>query len=89
MGVDIRLPIGGLFAILGAMLLGYGLITHGNEMYVQKSLGYNINLWWGLVMLAFGLIMLWFSRRGTASAKTEEEMEAEQAAKGERVAPRH
>ena len=90
MGIDIRLPIGGLFSILGAMLVGYGLFTHGNAMYVEKSLGYNINIWWGLVMLVFGGLMLFYSRRGTAAAKTEEEMEAEAAAvKGERGAPRH
>lgn len=58
--IDIRLPIGGLFSILGLMLIGYGIMTHGNEMYDVKSLGYNINLWWGLVMLAFGAAMLYF-----------------------------
>jgi drug/metabolite transporter (DMT)-like permease len=58
MGMDIRLPIGGLFSILGVMLVVYGFMTQGNEMYVLKSEGYNINIWWGIVMLVFGLIML-------------------------------
>ncbi len=58
MGMDIRLPIGGLFSILGVMLVVYGVITRGSEMYVTKSEGINVNIWWGLVMLAFGLVML-------------------------------
>jgi hypothetical protein len=28
-----------------------------------RSLGININLWWGLVLLAFGALMLWLARR--------------------------
>jgi len=29
----------------------------------EKSLGINVNLWWGLVLLAFGLVMLWLAFR--------------------------
>lgn len=62
MGVDIRLPIGGMFAILGALLFVYGLVTNGNEMYA-RSLQINVNVWWGLVMLVFGVLMLGFGLR--------------------------
>lgn len=58
--IDIRLPIGGLFTVLGLMLIGYGVMTHGNVEMYAKSLGYNINIWWGLVMLVFGATMLFF-----------------------------
>lgn len=68
MGVDIRLPIGGLFTVLGAMLMVYGFMTRGAEMY-QKSLGYNVNLSWGFVMLVFGLIMLFFAIKGGKAEK--------------------
>lgn len=71
-GLDIRLPIGGLFAVLGLLLGGYGLATAGDAARYASSLGVNINLWWGLVMLAFGLLMLAAAlraRRG-ASAQT-------------------
>ena len=61
--VDIRIPIGLMFAILGVIITVYGVITgSGNEMY-QKSLGININLIMGILMLIFGVIMLWFSRK--------------------------
>jgi hypothetical protein len=50
MGLDIRLPIGLMFSILGLLLTGFGLF--GDKTIYQKALGININLWWGLVMLA-------------------------------------
>jgi uncharacterized membrane protein len=57
-GLDVRLPIGGLFAVLGMILTGYGIATAGDPTHYARSLSININLWWGLVMLAFGLILL-------------------------------
>jgi hypothetical protein len=65
MGLDIRLPIGMLFGILGALLILYGLV--GDQTIYQSSLGININLWWGVVMLIFGVIMAYFGRRGERS----------------------
>ncbi len=68
MRLDIRLPIGGMFFLFGVILAIYGLATGGNEMY-QRSLGVNVNLWWGLVMLIFGGLMLIFglkSRKPTS-----------------------
>ena len=62
MGLDIRVPIGGMFSILGFMMLVYGVFTWGSEMYA-RSLGHNINLLWGLVMLIFGVLMLYFGVR--------------------------
>jgi hypothetical protein len=61
MGLDIRLPIGLLFAGLGGLLAVYGLA--GDPALYGRSLGININLWWGLVMLAFGVIMILLGRR--------------------------
>jgi len=64
--LDLRLPIGGLFVVLGVMLAGYGLVTSGNtEMYL-KSGGMNINLIWGIVMLITGAIFLLLAKRGAA-----------------------
>lgn len=66
--LDLRLPIGGLFAVLGVMLAGYGLATASNtEMYV-KSGGMNINLIWGVVMLITGMIFLFLAKRGAAKS---------------------
>lgn len=60
MGLDIKIPIGLMFTIFGVILGVYGFFTTGNEMY-EKSLNININLWSGLFMLAFGVLMLLFS----------------------------
>ena len=54
MGLDIRLPIGGLFSILGVLLVGYGLLSDPG-IYV-RSLGINVNLWWGVALLVFMLV---------------------------------
>ena len=61
MNFDLRLPLGLMFTEFGAMLSIYGL-TSDKPMY-EKSLGMNINLGWGLVMLVFGVIMLVFALR--------------------------
>ncbi len=61
--LDVRIPIGGMFAIIGAILTGYGLVSE--DAIYQRSLGINVNLWWGLVLLAFGLVMLAFAYRAT------------------------
>jgi hypothetical protein len=67
MGLDIRTPIGLMFGIFGLLLTGYGLMTRGSEIY-QRSLGYNINLEWGIVLLVFGAVMLWLGRKGGKQA---------------------
>jgi hypothetical protein len=61
MTLDIRIPIGLLFAILGALLVAYGLVS--DPAIYRRSLGININLWWGLAMLVFGALMITFGRR--------------------------
>jgi hypothetical protein len=62
MGFDIRMPIGMLFTLFGILLIGYGAATRGNAMYAEHSLGLNMNLWWGVALLAFGLVMLSLTR---------------------------
>ena len=65
MSLDIRIPIGLLFCIIGAILMVYGVGTWGKGMYAL-SLGYNINLSWGGVLGLFGVAMLWLARRAAA-----------------------
>ena len=62
-GMDIRAPIGGLFTLLGLMLVGYGLLATESTSAATLSAGTNVNLWWGLVLLAFGIFMLLLARR--------------------------
>ena len=65
MNFDLRLPIGLMFSLFGAMLTLFGLATTNKEIYEQHSLGININLSWGLVLLAFGLFMLLLTWRAS------------------------
>jgi hypothetical protein len=59
--VDIRIPIGLMFSILGVLISIFGFVTKANSVMYQKSLGINVNLIMGVVMLIFGLIMLFFA----------------------------
>ncbi len=68
MGLDLRVPIGWLFGILGALLTLYGLIS--DPSIDERSLGINVNLWWGLVLLVFGAVMLLLARRASHSDRT-------------------
>ena len=61
MNFDLRLPVGLMFTLFGAMLTIYGLVA--DPAIYKKSLGINVNLGWGLVMLAFGVVMLVFALR--------------------------
>ena len=54
MGLDIRWPIGLLFSLVGALLVIYGLATISDAEVYRRSLGINVNLRWGLVLLVFG-----------------------------------
>ena len=63
MGLDLRLPIGMMFSLLGALLSVYGLFTGSDQAMYASSLAININFWWGLVLLVFGGLMLYFALR--------------------------
>lgn len=63
---DIRIPIGGLFSILGAILTVYGIATRSDTQLYARSENITINLWWGIVMLIFGALMLFFGTRAKA-----------------------
>lgn len=67
MNLDIRLPIGGLFTLLGILLVGYGLMS--DPAVYERSLGHNVNLSWGVVVLAFGLVFLWLGRKGAGTSR--------------------
>jgi hypothetical protein len=60
MGLDIRWPIGLMFTLIGALLAVFGLVK-GSE---SISLGININLIWGAVLLVFGVLMLLGALKG-------------------------
>jgi hypothetical protein len=61
--VDIRIPIGLMFSIVGVLITGFGFFTISNVELYRKSLGINVNIIMGIIMLVFGLIMLYFAFR--------------------------
>ena len=68
MGLDIRWPIGLMFSLVGALLTIYGLVTRSDAEIYRRSLGINVNLCWGLVLLVFGASMLTLAFRGRKAA---------------------
>jgi hypothetical protein len=60
MGLDIRWPIGLMFTLIGVLLAIFGAVKGSDSM----SLGININLVWGIVLLVFGVFMLVGAVRG-------------------------
>lgn len=63
--------IGALLAVFGVLIALYGLF--GPPEQTEKSLGYNINLWWGLVMIAcggLGFLGTYLSRRKGPETRT-------------------
>jgi hypothetical protein len=65
MNLDLRIPMGLMFTLVGVILSVFGLATNGSPIYAA-SLGINANLWWGLVLLVFGLTMFLMGRRSQA-----------------------
>ena len=61
--LDLRIPMGLMFSITGLILTVFGLVTRDSAELYAKSLGINANLWWGLVLLIFGLTMYLTGRR--------------------------
>ena len=61
MRLDVRVPVGLMFATMGALLTGYGLV--GDRSIYARSLGVNINLVWGLVLLGTAACLLALAAR--------------------------
>ena len=70
MGLDIRWPIGLMFGVVGALMLVYGLVTGSTDIY-QRSLNINVNLYWGLILVVFGALMLLMAWKGSQNEKTQ------------------
>jgi hypothetical protein len=62
--LDLRIPTGWFFLIIGAILLAMGVFVPGERAALTES---NVNLYCGAVMLAFGAFMLALSRFGAKS----------------------
>jgi len=64
MNLDLRIPMGLMFSLVGIILTAFGVATNGDAALYARSLGINANLWWGIVLLIFGQAMFHLGRRG-------------------------
>lgn len=64
MEIDLRIPMGMMFSMAGAVLLAFGLATRDRADIFAKSFGWNVDVYWGAAVLVFGLIVLTLGRRG-------------------------
>jgi hypothetical protein len=59
--LDLRIPSGWFFTLLGVILMAYGLFQPQLRAALTDA---NVNLYCGIVMLAFGVFLLALARRG-------------------------
>ena len=69
--VDIRISIGLMFSIVGLLVTVFGIFTASDSAMYEKSLGFNVNLVMGLIMLVFGAVMLFFAFRKSKQRKED------------------
>jgi hypothetical protein len=70
MNFDLRVAVGWMFTLLGLLLGFFGYASKDNPALWVKSLGIDVDLWWGLVLAAFGLTMLALGKRAQKQAET-------------------
>lgn len=83
MNLDLRIPMGLMFTLVGLILTLFGAGTNGSAIY-GRSLGINANLEWGLVLLVFGGTMYILGRRGQRRMEQESGKPAEPDSRGAR-----
>jgi len=71
MQLDLRTPMGLMFSITGAILIIWGIKTNHDTALYARSLGINANLWWGIVLLIFGLVMFILGERQQHKVETD------------------
>ena len=63
--LDLRVPSGWFFTVLGFILLGMGIFAPDTRAALSDA---NVNLYSGLAMLVFGLFMLMLAWRASRRA---------------------
>lgn len=66
MSLDLRIPMGLMFTLVGIILTVFGIATRGNAELYARSLEINVNLWWGIVLVIFGQVMFQLGRASQA-----------------------
>ena len=67
--MDIRLPVGAIFAIYGLLLTLYGLMS-GDVEARHMLMGLHVNIVAGMGMLIFGGCFLYLARKGTPTVRS-------------------
>ncbi len=62
--LDLRYPIGGFFALIGLIVAGWGIFVPEARATLTTA---NVNLYCGLVMIAFGVFFLLLAWRAAHS----------------------
>ena len=62
--MDLRVPSGWFFSLLGLILLGMGIFAPETRAALTDA---NVNLYSGAAMLVFGLFMLALAKRASGS----------------------
>ena len=83
--LDVRIPIGGMFTTFGVVLIVYGLVS--DPAIYQRSLGINVNLWWGLVLVVFGVVRSGRASVAQATAWPRRDQSSQTAAGRDRALP--
>jgi len=64
--LDLRVPSGWFFTLLGVILVAYGLVAPENRAALTDV---NVNLYSGLAMLVFGLFLLLMARLAAGKSR--------------------
>ena len=83
---DLRRIIGGLFVVYGVLLVILGVTDSDAE--IKKAADININLWAGLGMLVFGLLMIAWALTRPLGDELQEAEAGEGGERASRPAPR-
>ena len=62
MRLDVRIPAGSMLSTMGVLLAGYGAVA--DRAIYARSLGINVNLIWGAVLIAAGAVLLGLAFKG-------------------------
>ncbi len=65
--MDLRLPSGLFFTVLGLILVGMGVLAPETRAELAES---NVNLYSGLAMLVFGVFLLILAKRASGHARS-------------------
>lgn len=70
MNLDLRIPMGLMFTLVGVILTLYGWATRGSALYARAG-DVDVNLGWGVVLLVFGAGMFLLGRRAEKKLRSQ------------------